>query len=76
LLFLSKITKDTVALYKLWDYLMCDRVNDATLNMISIGRADIEGSKSNVAYPCGNFYDTPSLSKKYKVSLKNTWSTK
>jgi hypothetical protein len=51
---------------------MCDRVNDATLNMISIGRADIEGSKSNVAYPCGNFYDTPSLSKKYKVSLKNT----
>jgi len=35
-----------------------------------IGRADIEGSKSNVAmsawlpqasYPCGNFSDTPSL---------------
>jgi len=35
-----------------------------------IGRADIEGSKSNVAviawlpqasYPCGNFSDTPNL---------------
>ena len=39
-----------------------------------IGRADIEGSKSNVAmnawlpqasYPCGNFYDTYSFEIKY-----------
>ncbi|EJW71189.1 hypothetical protein WUBG_17902, partial [Wuchereria bancrofti] len=51
-------------------------VNDPTLGefcFVMIGRADIEGSKSNVAmnawlpqasYPCGNFSDTSS--KKFK----------
>ena len=42
-------------------------VNNPTLGefcFTMIGRADIEGSKSNVAmkglaYPCGNFSDTP-----------------
>ncbi|CAB4029881.1 Hypothetical predicted protein [Paramuricea clavata] len=49
------------------------RVNNPTLGefcFAMLGRADIEGSKSNVAmnawlpqasYPCGNFSDTPSL---------------
>ena len=49
-----------------------------------LGRADIEGSKSNVAmnawlpqasYPCGNFSDTSSLkSKKYKGSIGHAFT--
>ena len=49
-----------------------------------IGRADIEGSKSNVAmnawlpqasYPCGNFSDTSSLKfKKFKGSIGHAFT--
>ena len=49
-----------------------------------IGRADIEGSKSNVAmnawlpqasYPCGNFSDTPNfILRRYKGSIGHAFT--
>ena len=65
----------------------CQRVNNPTLSDVCdrrIGRADIEGSKSDVAenawppqasYPCGNFSDTSSLKfKRTKGSIGHAFT--